>query len=102
MAHRCRSCPQLEQYLMKHILLILLALAVGPVLAANHQNHPASTAESASSRSADAFSRLDLNKDGSLSQAELAKHPMAGHAGMVDANKDGRLDRTEFNALQSM
>ena len=89
---------------MKRIPLILFALAVGPVMAANHQNHPASTGENASSQSASAgaFSRLDLNKDGSLSQAELAKHPMAGHAGMVDANKDGRLDRAEFQALQSM
>lgn len=50
----------------------------------------------------DAFAALDINKDGVLSKAEIAKHPMAAHAGMVDANKDGKLSKSEFAALESM
>ncbi|TWI11501.1 EF-hand domain-containing protein [Aerolutibacter ruishenii] len=48
------------------------------------------------------FAALDANKDGFLSKAELAKHPMAAHASMVDADKDGRLSVAEFKQLQGM
>jgi Ca2+-binding EF-hand superfamily protein len=50
----------------------------------------------------DAFAKLDTDKNGVLSKAELARHPMAAHAAMVDANRDGSLDRKEFEALQRM
>ena len=42
------------------------------------------------------LARLDVNKDGKLSKAEMAKHPMAGHFSMMDKNKDGFLSATEF------
>ena len=46
--------------------------------------------------------KIDANKDGKLSKAELAKHPMASHMSMVDANKDGSLDAAEFAAFEKM
>jgi hypothetical protein len=49
-----------------------------------------------------AFTALDINKDGSLSKAELAKHALAPHFGMLDANKDGRLSPAEFDAGKGM
>jgi Ca2+-binding EF-hand superfamily protein len=42
------------------------------------------------------FTALDVNKDGSLSKTELAKHRLAPHFGMLDANQDGRLSPAEF------
>jgi EF hand len=48
------------------------------------------------------FAMLDINKDGHLSKAELAKHALAPHFGMLDANKDGRLSPAEFNAGKGM
>lgn len=48
------------------------------------------------------FTALDINKDGSLSKAELAKHALAPHFDMLDANKDRRLSAAEFAAGKGM
>ena len=97
-------------------LLVPLSLAFGTAVAAGptqsapadaHPHHapaPAAHARHAMDSDAigDAFAKLDTDKNGLLSKAELAKHPMAAHAAMVDANRDGNLDRKEFEALQKM
>ena len=48
------------------------------------------------------FTKLDANKDGSLSKEELAKHKLAPHFGMLDSNKDGKLSPQEFAAGKGM
>lgn len=86
------------------LVLALILSAAAPVSATTHEAHappPAGKAVVPHS-SADAFGSYDKNKDGWLSRAELANHPMAGHASMFDADKDGRLTRAEFQKLQSM
>ena len=45
-----------------------------------------------------AFATLDGNKDGKLSKAEMAKHPMAAHFVMLDTNKHGYLSPKEAAA----
>ena len=42
------------------------------------------------------FAALDSNKDGRLSKAEMAKHPMAAHFAMMDTDKDGYLSPPEL------
>ncbi|MGV8932955.1 MAG: hypothetical protein ACOH1R_12700, partial [Luteimonas sp.] len=45
----------------------------------------------------DEFAKLDSNKDGELSKAEVSAQPsLAAHFGMLDANKDGILSKAEF------
>lgn len=44
------------------------------------------------------FAKLDGNKDGKLSKAEMAKHPMAAHFPMMDTDKNGFLSPTEAAA----
>lgn len=92
-------------------LLLLVAIAAGAASAAEPQKTSTKPATPAAHHgkvttpghaAPDAFTALDTNKDGVLSKAELAKHPMAAHASMVDANKDGVLNRSEFAALQGM
>ena len=97
---------------MKTVLSLLLfsVIATGTAFAAEQPQTPAKPASTTMDHSKmampnstqDTFTVLDANKDGFLSKAELAKHPMAAHAGMVDANKDGKLSRSEFDALQKM
>lgn len=93
-----------------HLLFLTLTLASAGALAAP-QAHPSAppmdhsktaAAPDASSDITKAFDALDTNKDGQLSKAELAKHPMAAHASMVDADKNGSLNRDEFKVLQQM
>lgn len=50
----------------------------------------------------DAFARLDANKDGKLSRAEMAKDPKAAHFGMLDADKDGNLSPAEYANAKGM
>ncbi|ODU52307.1 MAG: hypothetical protein ABS98_04260 [Lysobacteraceae bacterium SCN 69-48] len=50
----------------------------------------------------DEFTKLDTDKDGSLSKAELAKHRLAPHFGMLDADRNGRLSKAEFDAGKGM
>lgn len=66
-----------------------------------HHTHPQQSKESVAP-AADAFARLDSNKDGVLSKAELARHPMAAHISMVDSDRNGVLSREEFARLQNM
>jgi hypothetical protein len=97
---------------MKKISLPFLALALASASAlAAPQAHPSATPmdhckmaamPEMSSDINKAFDALDTNKDGQLSKAELAKHPMAAHASMVDADKNGSLSRDEFKALQQV
>lgn len=46
-----------------------------------------------------AFAALDKDKNGFLSKAEMAKHPMATHFVMMDGNKDGKLSPKEFGSM---
>lgn len=91
--------------------LFVVAIAAGTAYAAEPQKTSAKSVAPTADHgkmtmpghaAPDAFAVLDANKDGALSKAELAKHPMAAHASMVDANKDGVLNRSEFAALQGM
>lgn len=50
----------------------------------------------------DAFVKLDANKDGKLSRAEMAKDPKAAHFGMLDANRDGSLSAAEYAKARGM
>ncbi|MEO6227868.1 MAG: hypothetical protein ABIO61_08470 [Thermomonas sp.] len=46
---------------------------------------------------AEEFAKLDKNKDGKLSKAEIpAQHPMYAHFDMLDDNKDGSVSKDEF------
>ncbi len=45
-----------------------------------------------------AFAKLDANRDGKLSKAEMAKHPMVAHFPMLDTDKNGYLSPTEAAA----
>ncbi len=97
---------------MKNVASLLVATAFafgGAVASAQTHGHAhaaptvqAPAAPAAPDDTTKEFNALDSNKDGRLSTAELAKHPMAAHASMVDANKDGTLSRAEFKALEQM
>lgn len=79
-------------------LLLSLSIAVLPAWAV-HSSHDQSAHEASKPAVSPAFAALDKNKDGYLSKAELAKHPMAGHFAMMDANKDGKLSPKEFSSM---
>lgn len=53
-------------------------------------------------KGSDAFVKLDANKDGKLSRAEMAKDPKAAHFGMLDANRDGSLSAAEYAKARGM
>ncbi len=83
----------------------LIFLAIGPAFSQEqaksghaHDGHESNSEPSAKN----SFEAYDLDKNGKLSKAELAKHSMAAHASMVDADKDGALDRKEFAQLEKM
>lgn len=90
---------------MKHIALLLSlslpAASAFAVAAPQHADH-APAQHTADAKQADAFAKLDANKDGVLSKAELAHHPMVGHMAMVDADRNGVLNRDEFAKLEKM
>ncbi len=49
------------------------------------------------------FAKLDKNKDGKLSKAEIpAQHPMYAHFDMLDGNKDGSVSNGEFTKHHGM
>jgi hypothetical protein len=48
------------------------------------------------------FARLDANKDGKLSTAEMAGDLKAAHFSMLDTNKDGVLSAAEFAKASGM
>lgn len=49
-----------------------------------------------------AFIKFDVNKDGKISKAEMAKDPKAAHFAMLDTNKDGALSPAEFEKAGGM
>lgn len=63
--------------------------------AAKHQSDHARHAAAATSGT---FAKLDSNKDGKLSKAEMGKHPMAAHFPMMDTDKSGYLSAKEAAA----
>lgn len=76
------------------LLLAPLAAMAAPQSHAGHDGHAAPPPETAAQKE---FRRLDKNKDGKLSKAEMpATHPMAAHFAMMDANKDGVLSEAEY------
>ena len=91
---------------MKYASLVIagiLAVSSGQLFAAkapidSYKDH----AQHVHGTRARTFEALDANRDGRLSKAEMAKHPLAAHSAMVDANKDGSLSKDEFLALQGM
>ena len=50
----------------------------------------------------DAFAKLDADKDGKLSKAEMAKDPKAAHFSMLDTDKNGSLSPAEFAKASGM
>ena len=80
------------------IMFAALIIATGDCLARD----PEHVVPAARTQQQDAFARYDANRDGVLTMAELARHPMGAHASMVDANRDGKLDKIEFAALEAM
>ena len=81
------------------IMFAALVLATGTALARAPQEAGDTPAEP---HPAEAFARYDADGNGTLSVAELARHPMGAHAQMADANGDGQLDKAEFAALEAM
>ena len=81
------------------IMFAALVAAAGSALARAPQ---AQDTRPDAQQAADAFDRYDRDRNGKLSKAELAQHPMGAHAQMADANGDGLLDKREFAALEAM
>ena len=89
---------------MRHLLSLTLAFALtGTVLAAPapHASH-AHAGHAAPSAPRPTFDALDVDKDGRLDKAEMARHPLAAHMAMADADRNGTLDRREFATLSAM
>lgn len=88
--------------------LLALALVSGAAFAggqssgSTQQDSPPHHENDIAQAATDEFSKLDTNHDGTLSRAELAKHPKAAHMAMVDEDQDGLLSRDEFEQLQGM
>lgn len=86
------------------IASLFASLAAASHAAADEHAHhaPAKSADAEKANDAE-FARLDTDKDGFVSKAELpAKHPLLPHFGMVDKNRDARLDRKEFEVASKM
>ena len=62
------------------------------------EHHAMDHAGHAPSAVSTTFQKLDTNKDGKLSKAEMAKHPMAAHFDMLDVDKNGYLSPKEAAA----
>ena len=61
-------------------------------------HHAMDHAAHAPAAGSSSFAKLDSNKDGKLSKAEMAKHPMAAHFAMIDTDKNGYLSPKEAAA----
>ncbi len=58
---------------------------------------PAMNSSDHQKMAAEEFAKLDKNKDGKLSKAEIpAQHPLYAHFDMLDGNKDGSVSKDEF------
>lgn len=89
------------------LFLGALLLATGAATATGqqhgeHQDHSDHANHGAAEKDTKEFAALDTNKDGTLSKAELAKHPLGPHFGMLDTDRDGRLTGAEFAAGRDM
>ena len=83
--------------------MMALFLMAGAAFAGGQTTTPTTDHGQHKPAAADAdFTKLDANKDGSLSKEELAKHKLAPHFGMLDSNKDGKLSPQEFAAGKGM
>ena len=52
--------------------------------------------------SVETFTKLDTDKNGKLSKAEMAKHPKAAHFSMLDTDKNASLSPAEFAKASGM
>lgn len=89
------------------LALACLLVAFSPAFAQHHGHQHATPDKKATEAPArlvvDDFDRLDADKDGHVSLAELPQgHPLRDHFSMADRNRDGKLDRREFSALVRM
>ena len=50
----------------------------------------------------DAFTTLDINKDGKVSKVEMARDPKAAHFSMLDTDKNGSLSQAEYARINGM
>lgn len=80
------------------LMFAALVVATGDCLA----GEPAHAAHTVQAEAKDTFAKYDADRDGVLTAAEVARHPMGAHASMADANRDGKLDKAEFAALEAM
>ena len=90
--------------------LSLAALSIGSVAYAAHHDGPDAdgdrtvTRAEAQAHSAEKFTRMDLNKDGRIDQADRTAHASAmrnEHFAKLDTNKDGSISRPEFDVAHS-
>ena len=96
--------------------LSLAALSMGSVAYAAHHANPSHhdgpdadgdrtvTRAEAQAHSAEKFTRMDLNKDGRIDQADRSAHASAmrdEHFAKLDTNKDGSISRPEFDIAHS-
>lgn len=90
--------------------LSLAALSMGSIAYAAHHDGPDAdgdrsvTRAEAQTHAAEMFTKMDVNKDGRIDQADRTAHEIAmrnEHFTKLDTNKDGSISRAEFDAAHS-